>query len=372
MASKYELTISTGYVPDWTYVEAVRELFQNALDNQVTNPENKMFITYTGDTLCIGNKTSVLELDTLLLGSSSKRDDVNTIGKHGEGYKVGIMVLLREGKTVTVYNYGKREVWETKLVKSKRFNNSLIPVIIVNKKAVWKKVPDSNLVIEVKGITPEEYSAITAKNLHLQTDIKGLETSNGMGTILLDSCHKGKLFVNGLYICTDTTLHYGYNIAPKFIKLDRDRRLVSTIDIIWETARMWRNVNRHDLVKSMLLIDAPDVKYIQKRSQSSIEDIDFDTTIGNTLVEDFQTEYGMNAIPVVNNEDLERVRRDLPDNKPIIVNTAHYSYLASRVEALKYIKQTPKQRLSEWVKKLEHKLSDEELDDFRAILDDLK
>lgn len=42
MASKYELTISTNYVPDWTYIEAFRELFQNAIDNEITNPDNKM------------------------------------------------------------------------------------------------------------------------------------------------------------------------------------------------------------------------------------------------------------------------------------------------------------------------------------------
>jgi len=28
MKSRYELTISTKYVPDWTYIEAIRELFE--------------------------------------------------------------------------------------------------------------------------------------------------------------------------------------------------------------------------------------------------------------------------------------------------------------------------------------------------------
>lgn len=31
MASKYELSISTDYVPDWTYVEAIREIFSKEI-----------------------------------------------------------------------------------------------------------------------------------------------------------------------------------------------------------------------------------------------------------------------------------------------------------------------------------------------------
>ena len=110
MVSEYELAISTGYVPDWGVTEAFRELFQNALDNEITNPENKMEWKYNKDseTLTISNKTSVLQAETLLLGSSTKTNDKYTIGKHGEGYKIAFMVLLRNNKSIRVYNYGNR------------------------------------------------------------------------------------------------------------------------------------------------------------------------------------------------------------------------------------------------------------------------
>lgn len=100
MISKYELAISTGYVPDWGIVEAFRELFQNALDNQITNPENTMGWGYDTNTevLTVSNKTSKLTVDSLLLGSGTKTNDKNTIGKHGEGYKIAFMVLLRNNK----------------------------------------------------------------------------------------------------------------------------------------------------------------------------------------------------------------------------------------------------------------------------------
>ena len=153
MKSKYELTISTGYVPKWTYIEAVRELFQNAIDNEAVNSENKMSVCYADDKLLIANKTSKLTLDSLLLGSSTKRDDERTIGQHGEGYKIAFMVLLREGKSVTVYNYGANEIWTTKIVNSRRYNGAQVIQIEVEKNPIWKKAPDKDLTIEIGGIS---------------------------------------------------------------------------------------------------------------------------------------------------------------------------------------------------------------------------
>ena len=42
------------------------------------------------------------------------------LGGSGEGYKIAFMVLLRNNKGIKVYNYGNRETWDAKLVKSKR------------------------------------------------------------------------------------------------------------------------------------------------------------------------------------------------------------------------------------------------------------
>lgn len=55
------------------------------------------------ETLKVSNKTSVLKAESLLLGCGTKHDSTNTIGKHGEGYKITFMVLLRSSKRITVY-----------------------------------------------------------------------------------------------------------------------------------------------------------------------------------------------------------------------------------------------------------------------------
>ena len=50
---KYELTISKNYVPDWGVKEAIRELFQNALDQEIVDSNNSMFFAYDEDYLDI-------------------------------------------------------------------------------------------------------------------------------------------------------------------------------------------------------------------------------------------------------------------------------------------------------------------------------
>ena len=241
--TKFELTISTNYVPDWTYVEALRELFQNALDQQTENPANKMLFEYDErqHLVRIANKTSILPVDTLLLGQTSKVNSENQIGQHGEGYKIAFMVLLREGKKIYVHNYGMKQEWEARLVKSRRYGNKLVPTIFVERVPVWNHIPDHDLTIDVQGITPEEWEAIRDKNLHLKRRIKNLNefAAGDIGRILLDENESGRIYVKGLYVFTDKNLRYGYDFEPAVVKLDRDRKMLNTSDIVWKTSDAW-------------------------------------------------------------------------------------------------------------------------------------
>lgn len=55
---RFELGMSINYCSTWGVVEAVREIFQNALDAQTANPDNEMYFGYDKDkeTLFVGNK----------------------------------------------------------------------------------------------------------------------------------------------------------------------------------------------------------------------------------------------------------------------------------------------------------------------------
>jgi len=199
--SKYELTVDMNYVADWRLPQAIRELFQNAYDAQRENSENKAFCNYypERETIEIGNKSSVLNIETLLLGATSKANDENTVGQFGEGYKLATLVLLRAKKEVTFYNYGCREVWRTKLVKSRRYNGHYVPVFDVDKKFIWQTVPHNNLVVEIKGITAEEYETIKKFILPLNEDMGDSLDCMYLGKILLDEKYKGDVYCSGLY-----------------------------------------------------------------------------------------------------------------------------------------------------------------------------
>lgn len=71
--TKYELSLTKDYVPGWTLTDAMRELFQNAVDQEVTVPGNTMFWEYHEEieSFHIGNKLSILEPKSLLLGAST-------------------------------------------------------------------------------------------------------------------------------------------------------------------------------------------------------------------------------------------------------------------------------------------------------------
>lgn len=381
MASKYELSISTDYVPDWTYVEAIREIFQNALDNEIANPENKFGFDYDEENqrLTVSNKTSVLNPESLLLGSSTKRDDKDTIGKHGEGYKIAFMVLLREGKDIKVYNYGAREIWETRLVKAKRYNNRLVPTIFINKQAIWNKVPNSDLTITIDNITPEEYSELVNKNLHLRDNVNYFEVPEH-GRILIDKEEKGNIYVKGLFVCKDKDIEYGYDFEPTLIELDRDRKLVNTFNIAWQSSAMWRYAFakdfKRDEVIRMIKEGKEDTKYIKQRTwtfnSGIVEGNTIEELLADELAKDFLENHGENSIPVKDNRELTLVNQSKA--KPVLVNEVVSEYIRQST-AVRVMEVPQEETLREQFQKLlddiESKLTDEEVERFTQLINKL-
>lgn len=368
MGSKYELTIDTNYVSDWNIAQAVRELFQNSVDSEVQNPGNTSYWKYDEDTqkLYIGNKYSVLNVETLLLGVSTKTNDNTTIGQFGEGYKIATVVLLRTNHPITFYNYGAKEVWTTKLVKSRRFNGRLVPTFYVDNKYPWQKVPDNNLTIVVENITSEDYKLICDYILSLHTDIGDTIDCGRFGTILLNPELRGKVFVSGLYVCTNERLNYGYNIKPVFLQLDRDRKTVDNFNLLWTTSRMWvENQERAEFIEMLYGEDTPpDISYIGSLCNTN--------SIDPTVLDKFLNTYGPDAIPVTSQEDYDLVLS--MGGHPVFVNkvlgdvtkSISNNFLSTAVQTKSCL-----DMLTEWYKELEQEVNiPYELDDkFHRILE---
>lgn len=118
----YELTLTPNYVSGWTFNDAIRELIQNGTDQEILDKDNKFSIDYDykSKTLRLTNEKSKLKINTLLLGKSSKADNEDTVGQFGEGYKIAALVLNRLGKTFTIYNNERGEVWTSRFKNSEK------------------------------------------------------------------------------------------------------------------------------------------------------------------------------------------------------------------------------------------------------------
>lgn len=377
--SKHLLTISTEYVPDWTFVEAVRELFQNALDNEKVNPKNKMSWNYDGvSKLTIGNKHSVLHKKTLLLGNSSKRNDSETIGQHGEGYKVALMVLLREGKSISFYNYANRELWLTRLVKSRNYDNQVVPEINVDKKFVFPKAPSDSLTIEVTGITPDDYELIKKANLNLRDDLNKIETSSG--TLLTDVSEKGNMYVGGLYVGHEKDYLYGYDLPVGSVSLDRDRRMVRGYELNIMTSNILKALpdDKMGYLDKAIEYKSADVESLRNRSQwFSTSDLPISKArVVSKGVKERVLE-GRKASEVVfvhDNKTLKSAKDQYPEKEAIIVDKLEYDIIkeGSDDDSLTLVEKTsPVDDLKIWFSQVESKLTEEEVKEFNDILEQL-
>ena len=340
----------------WGVTEAVREFFQNAIDEQRRDSENSMFFDYDpkGQVIRIGNRHSDLDIKTLLFGESTKRGKEEMIGSHGEGYKIATVVLLRTGKQVSFQNYCRREIWKPRLVKSRRYGGAMVPTFFVETEAVWKKVPENSLIIEISGITPEEYAQIKESNLHLQESVKRRETSRG--AVLDEDKYKGKIFVGGLYICTEPRLEMGVDLKPNLVHLERDRSIVRSIDVQMLVSYMIEELKDAELTKKSLGSFAGE--YILSNN--------VDKGIKNEIAADFVREHGEKAVPVSNQADAEYFRK--MNYKPVIVSAAE-SEIIKNSEVYRNVRSENEEsvdtipvydRLRAFAEKIEIKLTEEE------------
>lgn len=317
---RFDLGMSINYCPTWGVVESVREFFQNAHDEEIVNPENKMYFGYDKDskTLCIGNKNGRLTTNTLLLGQSSKRDNSETIGQHGEGYKVATVVLLRNGKGVKVYNRADKEVWTAKTIKSRRYQADVV-VFDIEKVSIFKSVPDHDLIFEISGIDEDEYQAIVNSNLFLQ-DLKegddyiasnpGYPLTTCMCKVLTGERHAGKLFVGGLYVTTSKYAKYGYDFAPELVRLDRDRGFIDGIDLQFLTAKVISATGDTELInEAKNFWDGSYFKYYLSNYKSVFDNSSYAEMFDKSYQE-FLDENGEDAIPVQTTDDFNRLSRN--------------------------------------------------------------
>ena len=337
ISTKYELTLNKNYVSKWTVQDAIREFIQNAKDQETVIEDNAMSINYNEqeEKLFISNKNSILSVSSLLLGTTTKENDNKTIGQFGEGYKIALLVLNRLNKEVIIYNYGKREVWTSAIVYSKKYKDELL-TIYIDKKHIWQKVPDNNLTIEINNITKEEFEELKNRTLLFNDNIKEKNTS--YGRILFDEEFKGKIFVNSLYITMIPKLQYGYDIKPEYINIGRDRDLVSSYDIQNITSNMWSE-NPGKELERIITEQVYDVEYLYRSMYNDNNNL---LTIADNLYDKYKGKKRNIIKAVINEDEAKEIRLSYTGVTPIFVDYNQKEILENSPKYKKNLKKIKK------------------------------
>ncbi len=234
----YDLPMSADYVRDWGLPQAVRELFQNAIDSdspfEYLVTENKLNNSLFD--LEIISCNSILQPKSLVFGGSTKADQMDKIGTFGEGYKLALLVLTREGYQVDVFNGEK--VWKPSFVFSKKYETEILRIDVSK-----NQEENQGLRFVIKGLRDDDVKELFKGNLHIEDSEEFRKTS--YGRILND--RPAELFVNGLFVCK-TELKYGYDINPEHLQLERDRQTVDAFDLTWTTSRMWLETEEYEYI----------------------------------------------------------------------------------------------------------------------------
>lgn len=242
-----ELPLSRSYVRHWGVREAVKELIQNAIDS-----DSPFEYEFYGDTLTITSRNSSLEARTLILGATSKEGETDKIGSFGEGYKIALLVLTREGLPVYIRN-GYYD-WVPSFKFSENYGDEVLCITECPAERVGQ-----GLEFVIGGLSHQQASDIRDSCLLMQAEMDDvIETVRGD---ILPS-RPGKLYVGGLFVC-DTKLAYGYNMKPEYLRLERDRMTVDDFDVKWQAKDMWFSTKRWDEIAELMEREIPDLEYAE-------------------------------------------------------------------------------------------------------------
>jgi hypothetical protein len=232
-----------------------------------------------------------------MLGETTKAGDANMIGQWGEGGKIGALVLVRDGRGITIDSGEFR--YTASIEHSDEFGKDCL---------MWgvRHLPKSHyngIKVVVSGISKEMWNEYRNNFLSLRENPEEFEKGiiGSYGDLLSRPEDKGRVFVKGIFVNKDEKLTYGYNFHSA--KIDRDRKMVQDFDLTynigWIMARALKT-GRITAVQFMNMIQsgAKDMVHVQFHVQGEQAE---------KLAQEFTRIYGVNAVPVGDQEDMRRV-----------------------------------------------------------------
>lgn len=223
-----KLSITETYVSHWGWWQGVRELLQNAVDTKHYHVE------FADNTMTIVSHGGKIPTSALLLGKTTKANDNSTIGKFGEGMKLGFLVLKRLGATVTMNNAG--DLWTPEMVYDEMFEENVLAVNITP--SALTSGPDTVQIV-IEGIPEEAIEEVRSKFAPLQNRTIVIENYRGKAYAKVDNRKNCQLFVNGIFVTeVPGKFKFDYDFLAEAFVLDRDRDSASTFEVKYEAARL--------------------------------------------------------------------------------------------------------------------------------------
>lgn len=280
----FVLPIKSTYVSHWGTWECIREIVQNAKDEE-EDGAHKMSVKYSGGWLRISNLGADLTRKALLIGQTSKSDREDLRGEFGEGLDLALLSGVRAGYEMRVYT--KTEIWTPTIEYVKKFDDL---VLVVRTSA--RKIEGQGVEVRIK-MPLDDWKEARKLFRFIVDDEEEHKVETKAGTILLHPDRKGHIYVKGIYCTTMPNLEYGYDL--KRAKIDRDRQMVDTWDLRWKLADMLKD----GVAKAPEKL-APSVYQMLKDKKEDVQHLEYNSSdsFAEAMAAQFKAEHGAEAIPV--------------------------------------------------------------------------
>lgn len=243
--------IGKEYLKNWGINEALREIYQNFFDfgeywTKVKKLNNGKVLVR------VSNNYNPEQLEFLRIGNSIKHND-ESIGKHGEGLKMALLIFLKENLNITIYtyNYIIFPKWEINEEVGELFS-------IKYSNYIRKYNKNKNTFCIQFEINEEIYNSFI-NNIVTKEDI--IFKHNYHGEIVNKT--KGNLYSGNLYVCNIKSLSASYNIPPSLLNLDRDRSVPRSFEVNFHCSK----IKEAEEKLSLKDLEYSDTEYINNVSQ---------------------------------------------------------------------------------------------------------
>jgi hypothetical protein len=286
--ARLEIPISKDYVPTWGTWEAIREAVQNGLDENERGFPLK--VSHKNGTLNIFNQGADISSQALILGKTNKRGS-ELRGQHGEGLTLSLLTAARNKIDIKVLT--QTEVWTPSLGWSDNYQDNILLV-------KTRKLRQDRDGVEVQIKIDKKTWNKTRK---LFMDFSSLSDKDIVkcerGSLILNPDYKGQIFSKGIYVMTENSFSFGYDL--KHADLDRDRSMIRDFNLRWETSKILKEAAARDpkifeKVYKLLEGNSKEIEYPEQHfgEESSFKD---------KVAEHFKQEHGEKAVPVTSIQD---------------------------------------------------------------------